>query len=496
MEWIGEHPPLASSRESETPQAAAPASSGVASLSDLDMWAAHMVELNDHMHRVHQTYAQEEAQMKQAFMQDRAKLLAQLRCGKLDSVLAAMTGWAESRLLSSLLRRWAVVSHQLLRERWEQRSERSRLLQSRLSDKGRTDLLGERLALQQQASDAAMQAEALRSSLSQYSHELERTMVRDASTFEMWTAEANQTKGMVQKLKNERAHEREAAQAKHTRLLEEVEQLRQSSSKREEEVQVVVTAVLWEELSHAEALLRSLLLHKAVSVRLHSQEARLYRSWRLWSSLASLALRDTCSSLREVEMLRQQERRAHVRLQAVQGAEVAQLRVENLEARMLLHKADMLGQLLSPHHRHSTKANAENPRVQLSEVRGMILPTASKELAAQCRSLQAEISHFEEQMASVREEASSELARREEEHSQAVIELENRLIHERGSSAFHAEEQLRSAEDLQRAGCEMRVLTKSAAFQNIHLLAFTDQPTSTHPEDDFTLVAKLGVLLL
>ena len=86
-----------------------------------------------------------------------------------------------------------------------------------------------------------------------------------------------------------------------------------------------------------------------LSVRSTYLLLRMSRCWRVWAVVASLPVREARGALAALGLRQQQEHGVHMRLQAAQQAEVARLKVENLEARLLLHKAEAIDQLRPTH---------------------------------------------------------------------------------------------------------------------------------------------------
>ena len=72
-------------------------------------------------------------------------------------------------------------------------------------------------------------------------------------------------------------------------------------------------------------------------------------------------------------------------------------------------------------------------------------------------------------------------SRYEEEKQRALTELQDKLLYEKGSSDFHADEQGRSAAALQRAGCEIRILTKTIAHLDDEIATLALLPPTATP---------------
>ncbi|KAL1527460.1 hypothetical protein AB1Y20_016125 [Prymnesium parvum] len=402
------------------------ASKHEASISDIDMWTAHTIQLNEHLQRVQELQEEEHAQMARTHEQERAQLLQLVRRTRLDAALTGVIGCRESRHLSSVLRQWSrAVS--LLRE-GKADDDLQRLP---LHATARSETLRERELLLRQASDAAMEVERLRSALSKCSHELERAMLKDTQTFELWTDDSMQTKQMIQKMEREHAERLKAAAAREQELMEKLRQAQgapaEADARRSRDAGGSVAA----ELTSAKEELRVHAARQMLTVRFALQQTSLHRVWRVWAVAASLLLREARAALLSLELERQQERNTHTRLQAIQEAEVAQLRVENLEARLELQKAAIFEQANLPQ-RH---AQNNVHRIAQAESEVLLKGLFTKE--------------------------SSKPSKEQEEAARALTELEDRLMYERGTSSFHAGEQARSAAALQRAGCEMRVLIQT-----------------------------------
>jgi len=164
--------------------------------------------------------------------------------------------------------------------------------------------------------------------------------------------------------------------------------------------------------------------------------------------------------------------------------EVAQLRVENLEARVLLQKAEVLEELRPSHELLTDKEQLERLQHQLLEARQgpkRSAGAAAVEHRVVVEAMRGEIQELEVLTESLATGPAAATSQEAEEKARALTEAEDRLMYEQSTSAFHASEQGRSALALQRAGAEMRVLTSVITSLDEELAALA-LATSSPPE--------------
>ena len=325
------------------------------------------------------------------------------------------------------------------------------------------------------------------------SQELERTMLRDTLTFQMWAADSARTKAMIEDVQQRHASAEEAAAAREGRLTQQLELERTQGEASASHALEATAATLAGELSSAEGQLRMRAAQQALVVRLGMQHGAMHRCWKTWAVIASLLLREARSALLQLELSKQQQRGAHTRLQAVQKVEIAQLRVENLEARVLLQKSEILQELRPSHELLSDKQHVVHLRQQLQDARGSegVGDTMSVAYHVGLEAMRREMQATESQMSRFAAMLTTQSSRHAEDSARALTEIEDRLMYEKGSSDFYASEQGRSAQALQRAGAEMRVLTKVIGGLELELVSLVRAGAIETPSDGRTTTGAI-----
>ena len=314
-----------------------------------EAFAAHTAQITDELKRIQKQRQAEREQGAKERQQIDAAWLQRVRCARLETAVRAGLHANDQRGLSRMLRQWSEAAGVLRRESLDQRQSREGSLQLRLRDSGRAELVQERESLVRQVSASALAAQQLRAKLSERSLELERTIVRDTMAFELQAADALRTKQALEEGMKQQA-EREAALADEVRALKaQLEAAKHSSAARQAQAEAATAVAMGGEVANMEFALRVRAANQAIVVRCAAQHSAIHRCWRVWASVASLLLREAGGALLQLELAKQQQRGVHTRLQAELAAEVAVARVENIEARTLLAKAQTLEQLRVGH---------------------------------------------------------------------------------------------------------------------------------------------------
>ena len=319
------------------------------SLADMEAFSAHTAQLTEELKKVSQQQHADRVTASQEKQALESKWLLRLQCSRLESALAAGIASRDLRAAGQMLKTWAEVVGHTRREAMQQRREREQRLQLKLRDSGRAELLQEQRGLQEQATRSAMAAQHLRASLSVRSQELERTVRRDTMAFELWAADAARVSQVLLETKRKHAASEDAARAELETLRAQATAEQEASLVHLQHAQGTVASVLSSELAAVEFSMRVKGASQAVVVRLAVQQSVLHRYWKTWAVVASLLLREAGGALLQLELTKQQQRGVHTRLQAELASEVAQARVENLEARALLAKAEIIDQLRPTH---------------------------------------------------------------------------------------------------------------------------------------------------
>uniref|UniRef100_A0A7S2C5N3 Uncharacterized protein n=1 Tax=Haptolina brevifila TaxID=156173 RepID=A0A7S2C5N3_9EUKA len=224
--------------------------------------------------------------------------------------------------------------------------------------------------------------------------------------------------------------------------------------------EVTVANAFASEVASLEDALRVRAASQMIVIRLAIEHSALHRYWKLWAVVASLLLREAGGALVQLELTKQQHRGAHTRLQAEMGAELAKARVENLEARALLSKAEIISQLDPA---HELVVDKEMIIEQRRAMQAAHESAAAAHLAAAAHrvgeeTLMGEVREAEDALTDT---SASSRRRALDEGARAREELEARMHYERSSLDFITAEHTHTTAELRRARCEMRVLVRS-----------------------------------
>lgn len=427
---------------------------------DIEVFAAHTMQVTDQLKRVQKQRDGEREAAQQERQALESRWLLRLRCSRLEASLHAGVASRDLRAVGRSLKLWAEVIGLMRRQSLEQRQEREQQLQLRLRDSGRTELLQERVRLNEQAVASEMVAQQLRAALGQRSQELERTVVRDTMAFELWAADALRTSQVLREVKRTHAEAEAVSREEIARLGRTLETERAEGAERASSAEAAVASALSGEVVGLEFELRKRGATQAVVVRLAVQHSVLHRYWKSWAVAASLLLREAGGALLQLELSKQQQRGAHTRLQAEVSAELAQARVENLEGRALLSKAEILNQLKPGHELVVDKEMLIDQRRALQAAHES---AASAHLAAAAHRvgeevLMSEVRDAEETLLTSDASARSSAYGRDEAMAR---EFDERLQYERSSVEFLRMENAHTTAELRRSRCEMRVLARA-----------------------------------
>ena len=314
-----------------------------------EAFTQHTAQLTEELKRVQKQRHEEREAARREQQQADATWLQRVRSARLETSLRAGLHARDLRGLGRTIKLWAEVVGLLRRESLQQRQSREQSLQLRLRDSGRAELQLERDSLGKQAAASALAAQQLRAALSARSLELERTIVRDTMAFELQAADALRTKKVLEEVQRKREQADAAHQAQITALREEMAAHRVAASEQQAQAEHAVGVAMGGEVAQMERELKVRAANQAIVVRCAVEHSTIHRYWRMWASVASLLLREAGGALLQLELSKQQQRGVHTRLQAELAAEVAMARVENIEARTLLTKAQALEQLRPGH---------------------------------------------------------------------------------------------------------------------------------------------------
>lgn len=435
------------------------------SLADMEAFQQHVAQMTVELKRVQQQQRVDREAAKSEQAEVEARWLQRLRCARIESSMRSGFAALDLRAQGRSLKAWVEAVGAMRREETEKREEREARLKMRLRDSGREELLRERTSLSKQASDSALAAQQLRIALSARSQELERIMVRDTMTVEMWAADAMRMKAALEHAGRQRQQTSEAASAQADALKAELQAARTHSDERARAREAAVAASLGAELRGGEAALRVRAANQAIVVRLAVEQSTLHRYWKAWAVVASLLLREAGGALLQLELSKQQQRGVHTRLQAELSAEVAVARVENIEARTLLAKASVLEHLRPTHELVTDK---EMLREQSKALEAAHASAAAAHAAAAAHRV------GEDAMALEIRAAEGEAVVRARAPSSPP------KVHQREVDFLrHQEEALSTA--LRRAGCEMRVLARSLQSLEVESAASLARPAQKLP---------------
>jgi len=438
-------------------------------VADIDMWAAHTHQLVAMLMQVQRTNEERERARAQDRAAAAAESLTRARCAKLEFALQAGVSVHEGRELNATFRRWAAAVGALWHESLEQRRGRALQLQERLASAGRNEMLDEHSRLLQDATKAGGAVQAMQGALHRRTQDLERTLLRDTMTFQLWSADAQRTSQMLRdihathqleltQLRNQAASDRTRAAAAEVAVVE--------GARKEH---AATAATLAGEVSLLERGGAVAAVRAVLGVRHTYLLLRMSRCWRAWATVASLPVREAHAALAALQLTSSQQHAVQTRLLGAQQAEGARLKVENLEARLLLHKADAIGRLRPAHQIATDKETLQEQSRQLADAdaaRNAALATLQSEQRANSQ-LRSDLMATESKLVAAQQISSD--GRLDDERSLAVREMHDRLQYERTSQDFMAHEQQQAATQLVRAGCELRVLT--AAIKGLELEA-------------------------
>lgn len=427
-----------------------------------EAFATHTAQMSEELKRIQaQQHAEREKAAREQAARD-ATWLQRVRCARLETAMRAGLHIHDQRGLSRVLKKWADTCGLLRREVTEQRASRENALQLRLRDSGRAELSRERESLGRQAATAAYAAQQLRAKLSERSLELERTIVRDTMAFELQAADALRTKQALEAI-GKKHSEREAAMNAEVRALRaETEAAKQVAAEQQRQVEDTTARTMGAEVRTLEFGMRVRAANQAIVIRCAIEHSTLHRFWRVWASVASLLLREAGGALLQLELAKQQQRGVHTRLQAELAAEVAVARVENIEARTLLTKAQALEQLRAGHELATDK---ELLREQSRALQAAHESAAAAHLVAAAHRVGEQVLGEDLRSAeAVASEASAALASRNPLRgaSSASAQSEAAIAAERAEMREYMQQQEEVKQGvLRRAGVELRVLVKS-----------------------------------
>ena len=435
-----------------------------ANLQDIEKLSAQTLKITGELKKVQDQRNAERSQAAQTIQNMETRWLHRLRCARVESALRAGISARDLRAVGHSIKLWAEVVGILRAESLQRRQEREQQLQLRLRDSGRAELLREQSNLHEQSTMSALAAQRLRALLSSRTQDLERTMLRDTMAFDLWAEDAKRVSLVLNNVKAKHAASETDAREEVARLNEALHSERRAGAARSAHAEAVTAAALAEDIGELEFRLRIKAANQIVVVRLALQDGALHRSWKRWAMVASLLLREASSVLLQLELAKQQQRGAHTRLQAELAAELAHARVENLEARSLLSKAEIIDQLRPGHELVTDKEIIAEQRRALQAAHNS---AAAAHLAAATHrigeeTLLVEVHRSEEAAQSV--SASAQLYGSPDDgigQSRTRLELEDLLQHERISLEFLQTEHAHTASALARADCERRILVRA-----------------------------------
>ena len=348
-------------------------------LNGVDLFTKHAAQMNEQLKRV---AAQQHAE-REAAAAERQRLeerwLKRLRITKIEAALNANMAARNVHSAGKALKLWAAAVHILSRESLSQRREHEQQLQLRLRDSGREELLHERQALSDRAAKSALEAQELRMALQQRSMELERSVQRETMSLQQQAADAARTSQVLKDIQRQHEQVEGKLQRELATAHADLEQERASSAVRSDRAEGATALVLKSEVGTLEFGLRVRAASQIVVVRLAVQQGVLHRFWKAWAVVASVLLREAGGAMLQLELAKQQQRGVHTRLQQELAAELAQSRVENLEARAQLAKAEILDSLEPGHELVTDKEMVQKHRRALQAANES---AASAQLAA------------------------------------------------------------------------------------------------------------------
>lgn len=348
-------------------------------LNGVDLFTKHAAQMNEQLKRV---AAQQHAE-REAAAAERQRLeerwLKRLRITKIEAALNANMAARNVHSAGKALKLWAAAVHILSRESLSQRREHEQQLQLRLRDSGREELLQERQALSDRAAKSALEAQELRMALQQRSMELERSVQRETMSLQQQAADAARTSQVLKDIQRQHEQVEGKLQRELATAHADLEQERASSAVRSDRAEGATALVLKSEVGTLEFGLRVRAASQIVVVRLAVQQGVLHRFWKAWAVVASVLLREAGGAMLQLELAKQQQRGVHTRLQQELAAELAQSRVENLEARAQLAKAEILDSLEPGHELVTDKEMVQKHRRALQAANES---AASAQLAA------------------------------------------------------------------------------------------------------------------
>ncbi len=430
--------------------------------SDVDSFEATAEQVNMVLKRV----AERENAEREAAQQERHALelrwLQRLRTSRLESAILAGFSAAETSLSGYALKRWQSAVTQMRDGARQERREREANLQARLRDTGRAEVLRERELLLKQVSDSAMTAQTLRTTLDARSQELERTLLRDTMAFQLQAADASRTTQLLAQVRQKQADTEAKAAEESNRLHELLDETSRKCEQRSVAAEASVARSMGNEVAELEQKLRMMRMSQAIVVRLGQQQALLHRYWKVWAVAASLLLREAGSALLQLELSKQQQRGAHTRAQADLASEVAQARVENMESRLLLQKAEILSQLRPTHELATDKELIIEQRAVIvdAQVHAQAAHAAAVSYGVAQETLAAEVLSAERQLDDFTN-SSAFNAERYHAERRAMADMENRLHYDKASMDVLGAEQARTSSELQRASCEINVMKET-----------------------------------
>ena len=198
----------------------------------------------------------------------------------------------------------------------EARRDRTAQRAERLTSAGRGEMLDEHSRLLRDAAQAGRTVQGMKAKLQERSQELERALLRDTLTFQLWTSDARRT---AQLIKDAHAtHELQlsrqlemvgAAEARQTAVAVQT----RAQAMREGEA---VAAAMGNEMENLERQRAWAAVKAVLGVRQTTLLLRMSHAWRAWALVASLPVREARGALAALSLRQQREHGVHMRLQA------------------------------------------------------------------------------------------------------------------------------------------------------------------------------------
>ena len=166
-------------------------------VADIDMWAAHTHQVVALLLQIQRTGEEKEKAWAHERAAAAAEALAAARGAKLENALHAGIVAAQGRGVNATFRSWAAAVRSMREAEVEARRERSEQRTERLASAGRGEMLDEHSRLLRDAAQAGRTVQGMKEKLQERSQELERSLLRDTLTFQLWTSDARRTAQLI-----------------------------------------------------------------------------------------------------------------------------------------------------------------------------------------------------------------------------------------------------------------------------------------------------------